>query len=60
MDCRYLGYICNLTDYTAVLEVYSLDDLLELNDITEEEALQFLVEAKVLTLPSVKALEFDD
>jgi len=49
-----------LSDYTSVLEVYSIEELLELNDITTEEALQFLVESKLLSLPSVKALEFDD
>lgn len=49
-----------LTDYTTTLEVYSLSELLELNDITEEEVLEFLVREKLITLPSIKALEFDD
>jgi len=48
-----------LTDYSAVLEVYSLSDILELNDITEEEALETLVEQGFLRLPEIRAIDFD-
>jgi len=48
-----------LTDYAAVLEVYTLSDILELNDITEEEALEHLVEQGFLSLPKIRPLEFD-
>lgn len=49
-----------ITDYSAILEVYSIQDILELNDITEEEALDYLVTQDFLVMPSVKPLEFDD
>jgi hypothetical protein len=48
-----------LTDCAAILEVYSLEELLELNDMTTEELLIYLVEERVLTLPKIKPLEFD-
>lgn len=42
----------------AVLDVYTLHDLFELNDVTEEEALEFLVTRGFLTLPEVQPLDF--
>jgi hypothetical protein len=49
-----------VTDYSTILEVYSLEDILELNDITEEEALDFLVTQDFLKLPRIKPLAFND
>lgn len=49
-----------LTDYSALLEVYTLSDILEFNDLSEEEALDFLVTQDFLILPTIKPLEFDD
>lgn len=43
----------------TLLETYTLEDILELNDITEEEALDFLVTQGFLVLPEVQPLEFD-
>jgi hypothetical protein len=48
-----------LTDFAAILTVYSLTELLELNDKTEEELLIFLVEEGYFTLPDIQPLEFD-
>jgi hypothetical protein len=39
--------------------VYSLEDILELNDTTSEEALEFMVEEEFITLPMIKPLEFE-
>lgn len=45
--------------YAAILETYSLEEILELNDSTEEEALEFLVTQGFLVLPKIKPLEFE-
>ncbi len=44
----------------TLLEVYTLEELLELNDKTEEECLEFLVEEKFIKLPNIKPLDFDE
>lgn len=49
-----------MTDYAAILDVYSIEDILELNDLTTEDLLIYLVEEGFLSLPNVKPLEFDD
>lgn len=46
--------------YATVLEAYSLEEILELNDVTEEETLDFLVTQGFLVLPDIQPLEFDD
>lgn len=46
-------------NYTAILDVYSLEDILELNDVTTEEALEFMVEEDFIKLPVIKPLEFE-
>jgi hypothetical protein len=48
-----------LTDFAAILTCYSITELLELNDKTEEELLIFLVEEGYIRLPDVQPLEFD-
>lgn len=49
-----------MTDYAAILDCYSLEEILELNDITLEEALIYLHEEKFVKLPEKLPLEFDD
>lgn len=44
--------------YATILETYSLEDILELNDLTAEDCLEFLVEEGYLSLPEIKPLEF--
>lgn len=44
--------------YSAILEVYDLSEIIEYNDLTQEEVLEYLVENKILTLPEIKPLEF--
>ena len=46
--------------YRVLLETYSLEELLELNDLTIEDCLEFLVDEKFITLPEIQPLEFDD
>lgn len=49
----------NPVNYSAILDVYSLEQLLEFNDLTLEEALQFMLDAEFLKLPDIKPLEFE-
>jgi hypothetical protein len=49
-----------VTNYTTLLEVYTLEEILELNDKTAEECLEFLVDEKYVKLPAIKPLDFDD
>ena len=46
--------------YATYLETYTLEDILELNDKTLEDCLEFLVEEKFVKLPIIKPLDFDD
>ncbi len=43
----------------TLLEVYTLEELLELNDKTEEDCLEFLVEENFIELPKIKPLDFE-
>lgn len=45
--------------YAAILSTYSLEEILELNDLTAEDCLEFLVEEGYVELPEVQPLEFD-
>lgn len=49
-----------LTDYAAILDCYSLEDIFELNDMTAEEALILLVTEKLIKLPEITPLDLDD
>lgn len=44
--------------YSTILETYSIEDILELNDLTTEDCLEFLVEEGFVSLPEIKPLEF--
>ena len=46
--------------FATLLEVYTLEEILELNDKTEEDCLEFLVDEKFVKLPSIKPLDFDE
>lgn len=48
-----------MTLYSSILDTYSLEDLLELNDLTTEDCLEFLVEENYITLPEIQPLEFE-
>lgn len=45
-----------MTEYTDILETYSLEEILELNDLSTEDCLEFLVEEGYIELPEVKPL----
>jgi len=46
-------------NYAAILDVYSLEEILEQNDLTTEDALEFMVEEEFIKLPTVTPLEFE-
>lgn len=46
-------------NYRAILEAYSIEELLELNDKTNEEAVDFLVTHGFIDLPEVQPLDFE-
>jgi hypothetical protein len=48
MRTNVLGTI---TDIEKVLQTYTLEEILQLNDLEEIDVLYFLVEEKFLTLP---------
>ena len=47
-------------NYATLLEVYTLEEILEMNDKTEEECLEFLDEEGFVELPKIKPLNFND
>ena len=58
---RYLGCIPSIViEYSVILQTYTLSEILELNDCTEEEVLDFLVTQNFLELPEILPLEFDN
>ena len=42
------------------LEVYTLSEILELSDVTEEEVLSFLLQEGIVKLHDPESLSFDD
>lgn len=45
--------------YATVLDTYTLEEILELNDKTSEDCLEFLVEEGYIDLPAIKPLDFE-
>lgn len=43
-----------ISECERILDTYSLEEILEMNECTEAEMLFFLVEEKFITLPSYK------
>jgi len=43
----------SLVDCAKILEVYTLEEIFEINEIPEEEVLLFLLEQKFIRLPEV-------
>lgn len=43
-------------NYSAILQTYTLSEIIELNDTTEEDVLEYLVEQRILELPEIQPL----
>lgn len=48
--------VVTLSEVESILEVYSLEEILDENDLTIADALFFLVENKLVELPNVRPL----
>lgn len=46
-------------NYVTILETYSLEEILELNDKTTEDCLEFLIEEGFIQMPLIKPLDFE-
>lgn len=46
--------------YSTILDTYSLEEILEFNDLTTEDLLEYLVEEDVIKLQDIKPLDFDE
>lgn len=46
--------------FEKYLETYSLEEILELNELTEVDALMFLVEQEFVVLPDPKPVDLED
>jgi len=57
--CRHSGAKRTVLSYATILETYSLEEILELNDLTAEECLEFLVDEGYVDLPEIKPLDFE-
>lgn len=51
--------MARLTNAEKVLQTYSLDEILELNDLTEADLLDLLIENGLIELPEVMPLDVD-
>jgi hypothetical protein len=43
--------VVTISDIERILQTYTLEEILELNDLTEDDVLEYLVETKFVTLP---------
>jgi hypothetical protein len=46
-------------NYSAILDTYELSEIIELNDLTQEDVLEYLVEHGVLRLPEIIPVTYD-
>lgn len=46
-----------MIDWEALLQIYSIEEILELGDLTDEDVLEFLYEEGFLILPDIGVLD---
>ncbi len=44
---------------STILDTYDLSEILDMNDLTQEEVLEYLVEQGMIKLPDVRPLDYD-
>lgn len=49
-----------LNQIEKVLKTYSLEEIIELNNLTEDDVLYFLIEQNFVSLPSPMPVDLDD
>lgn len=47
-------------NYSAVLDTYELSEIIEMNDLTQEDVLEYLVDKGLLHLPEIMPVVIDD
>jgi len=52
--------LVTLRQAECLLQTYSLTDILEINEVSEEEALVCLVNHELVTVPNPKPCDFED
>ena len=52
--------VISVQDIENLLDVYTFEDILDLNDLTEADVLLFLVDQGFVNLPKIKPLNFSD
>jgi hypothetical protein len=57
--CNRLALV-NEHEIEGVLDCYTLEEILEYNDLSLQDALLFLVEQEFLELPKYRPLEFEE
>ena len=50
----------NYREAEKILDTYSLEEILEQNELTEADVLLFLIEEEFVELPEPKPVDFDD
>lgn len=48
-----------LSEVERILQTYTLEEILELNEKTEEETLIFLVSSEFISLPDILPVDYD-
>lgn len=51
--------MARLLDIEKFLETYTLEEILELNELTEADALYFMVKEEFIQLPSIKPVDLE-
>lgn len=46
-------------DYQLILDTYTLEEILEWNDVTNDEALGFMVDKGFIKLPNPRPISYD-
>lgn len=54
------NWMLNLRNINKLLDTYSFEEILELNEVTEADALLFLVEEEFVVLPDIKPVDYYD
>jgi len=52
--------LTTIKEIENILDTYDLEEIFELNDLTSEDVLYFLVEEKFVTLPDPKPIDIYD
>jgi hypothetical protein len=55
---EYLTHV-NFKEVESILTVYTLEDILVYNELTEEDVLYFLIEEEFLELPEIKPIDLE-